>query len=165
MKTIGNKDITVETIVNVPVEKVWEYWSEPRHIVKWCSGSDDWITPHAENDLRLNGKFKTRMEAKDGSDGFDFEGVYTKVNNYKAIEYTINDGRKVAINFDSKNNSTKITETFEAEDVNSLEMQKEGWQNILNNFKKYIESLLNKQNLHFEITIDSSPEKVYHSMI
>jgi predicted 3-demethylubiquinone-9 3-methyltransferase (glyoxalase superfamily)/uncharacterized protein YndB with AHSA1/START domain len=165
MKTPENKDITIETTVNVPVEKVWEYWSEPRHIIKWCSGSDDWHSPYAENDLRPSGKFKTRMEAKDGSDGFDFDGEYTKVNKYKIIEYKIKDGRKVAITFDSKINSTRITEIFEAEDVHTSEQQREGWQHILNNFKNYCESMVKKQTMHFAIAINSSPEKVYHTII
>jgi uncharacterized protein YndB with AHSA1/START domain len=137
MKT---KTITVETAVKAPIEKVWSYWTEPKDITQWYNASDDWHAPYAENDLQVNGKFKTTMAAKDGSAGFDFEGVYTKIVRHKSIEYTIPDGRKVIISFSNLGTVTKVVESFEAETVNSFEMQKGGWQNILNNFKKYSES-------------------------
>jgi uncharacterized protein YndB with AHSA1/START domain len=140
MSTANKTIITVETTVKAPIEKVWKYWNEPKHITQWCFGSDDWHTPTAENDLRVNGKLKSRMEAKDGSMGFDFEGVYTKVQENKAIEYTIADGRSVSIIFSSNGNETKIVESFEAENTHPVEMQQGGWQTILNNFKKYIEA-------------------------
>lgn len=132
--------ITVETTIHAPVEKVWEYWSKPEHITQWCSGSDDWHTPRAENDLRKGGKFSSRMEAKDGSMGFDFGGVYDEVKPNEYIEYTLGDGRKVKINFSATGNDTKLTEKFEAENMNPIEMQQTGWQHILDNFKKYIEA-------------------------
>jgi len=131
--------ITVETIVKAPVEKVWIYWSEPKHIMNWCRASDDWHAPKAENDLCVNGKFKTHMAAKDGSVGFDFEGVYTRVIPLKTIEYTMGDGRTAEINFSSNGKETIVTETFGAEKINPVEMQKSGWQAILDNFKKYTE--------------------------
>lgn len=131
--------ITIKVAVNVPVEKVWRYWTEPEHIKKWNSASMDWHTPIAENDLRVGGKFFSRMEAKDGSFGFDFGGVYDEVELYKVISYTLDDGRKVWINFESRENFTEITETFEAESTNPIEMQQGGWQAILDNFKKYAE--------------------------
>lgn len=134
-----SKTITVENTVKAPVQKVWKYWSEPRHITKWNNASDDWHTPHAENDLRTGGKFSARMEAKDGSFGFDFGGVYDEVRENKYIEYTIGDGRKVQITFSPQGNETKVTETFEAEETHSIEMQRGGWQAILDNFKKYTE--------------------------
>jgi len=141
MNNTANKTIiTVETTVKAPVEKVWKYWNEPKHITQWCFASDDWHTPTAENDLKVNGKLKSRMEAKDGSMGFDFEGVYTKVQENKAIEYNIADGRHVSITFSSNGNETKIVESFEAESMNPIEMQQAGWQAILNNFKKYVEA-------------------------
>ena len=139
METSSKTVVTIETTVNAPVEKIWEFWSKPEHIVKWCYASDDWHTPSAENDLRVGGKFSSRMEAKDGSMGFDFGGVYDEVEEYKYIEYTMGDGRKVQVHFDSNGNSTKITESFEAEDTNPVEMQRGGWQAILNNFKNYTE--------------------------
>jgi uncharacterized protein YndB with AHSA1/START domain len=132
--------ITIETIVNAPVEKVWEFWSLPAHITKWNSASDDWHTPSAENDLRAGGKFSARMEAKDGSFGFDFGGVYDEVKTNELISYTLGDGRKVNIIFTDEGTSTKITESFEAESQNSVEMQRGGWQAILDNFKKYTEA-------------------------
>jgi uncharacterized protein YndB with AHSA1/START domain len=132
--------ITIEAVVKAPVEKVWTCWTEPQHITKWNQASDDWHTPHAENDLRVGGKFKSTMAAKDGSFSFDFEGVYTKVEKHKVIEYTLGDGRKVSTKFSSNGNETKITSTFEAETTNPIEMQRGGWQSILNNFKKHTEA-------------------------
>ncbi len=131
--------IQIETTVNAPIEKVWELWTKPDHIVNWSYASDDWHTPHAENDLQKGGKFSSRMEAKDGSMGFDFGGIYDDVIQNEYIEYTIGDGRKVKINFNAKGDKTEIIESFEAENTNSLEMQKGGWQAILDNFKKYVE--------------------------
>jgi uncharacterized protein YndB with AHSA1/START domain len=135
-----NKTITVETTVKAPVAKVWKYWNEPQHITKWCQATDDWHAPYAENDLKTGGKFKTTMAAKDGSMSFDFEGVYSKVDEQETIEYAIGDGRKVSIKFDGNDKETKVTETFEMESQNPEEMQRGGWQAILDNFKKYVES-------------------------
>ncbi|NOU94409.1 polyketide cyclase [Paenibacillus sp. LMG 31456] len=135
----GNQIITVETTVHAPVEKVWEYWTEPQHITKWSFASNDWHAPNAENDLRVGGKFLTRMEAKDGSFGFDFGGVYDDVRTNEFISYTLGDGRIVTITFISQENDTKIIETFDAESTNSIEMQKAGWQAFLDNFAKYSE--------------------------
>jgi uncharacterized protein YndB with AHSA1/START domain len=141
METIAKTTITIETLVNAPIEKVWAFWIEPKHIVQWCNASDDWHAPHAENDLRNDGKFKTTMAAKDGSVSFDFEGIYTNVQPYKVIEYTIGDGRKVVVNFLAENaNQVKVVETFEAENIHPVDMQRDGWQSILNNFKKHVES-------------------------
>ncbi len=135
----GKIAITVDTTVHAPVEQVWRYWTEPRHITKWCNASDDWHAPHAENDLRVGGEFLTRMEAKDGSSGFDFGGVYDEVRINEFISYTMGDGRKVTITFISQENDTKVIETFDAEATHSIEMQEAGWQAILNSFKRYSE--------------------------
>ena len=140
METANLTTITVENTVNAPVEKVWKYWSEPGFITKWAHASDDWHTTRAENDLKVGGKFLSRMEAKDGSFGFDFGGEYTKVEEHKAIEYTMGDGRKVKIDFTPQGNATRVVETFEAESTNPIEMQRGGWQAILDNFKKYTEN-------------------------
>ena len=140
METKNRTTVTVESTIKAPVEKVWKYWAGPEHITKWANASDDWHTPFAENDLREGGKFLSRMEAKDGSMGFDFGGVYDKVKQNELIEYTIGDGRKVIVHFTSNGNETKVIETFEAEDTNPIEMQRGGWQAILDNFKKYAES-------------------------
>ncbi|HSN08909.1 MAG TPA: SRPBCC family protein [Hanamia sp.] len=132
--------ITIETTVKAPVEKVWKYWSTPEDIIQWNSASDDWHTPRAENDLRVGGKFSSRMEAKDGSFGFDFWGIYDEVKPKELIKYTMGDGRKAEIRFSGNDNETKMVETFEAETENPLEMQRAGWQAILNKFKKFTES-------------------------
>jgi uncharacterized protein YndB with AHSA1/START domain len=132
--------ITVETTVNVPIEKTWDHWINPESITKWNSASDDWHTPKAENDLRVGGRFDYRMEAKDGSVGFDFGAVYDEVKPHELIAYTLDDGRKVTITFEGKEGETKVVETFDPENVNSTEMQQAGWQSILDNFKKFVES-------------------------
>lgn len=138
MKT--KETITVETLVNASIEKVWTFWTKPEHITKWNAASDDWHTTRADNDLKIGGKFLSRMEAKDGSFGFDFEGVYTDVIINGKISYTLLDDRKVTITFSQTENGIQITETFEAENQNPLELQKLGWQAILNNFKNYVEN-------------------------
>jgi uncharacterized protein YndB with AHSA1/START domain len=133
------KPITVETTVNAPIEKVWKFWTTPEHITKWCAASDDWHTPYAENDVRAGGKFKSRMEAKDGSAGFDWEGVYSNVEENMLIAYEMGDGRRVKIVFSDLGGTTKVTEIFEPENTNPIEMQRGGWQAILDNFRKYTE--------------------------
>src|SRR5437868_1418325 len=140
METQEKTIITVENTINAPVEKVWQYWTSPEHITKWNYASEDWHTPHAENDLRIGGKFSSRMEAKDGSFGFDFGGVYDDVQTHKRIEYTLGDGRKVVINFSGNGDSTTVEETFDPENTHPVDFQKSGWQTILNNFKKYVEA-------------------------
>jgi uncharacterized protein YndB with AHSA1/START domain len=140
METTDKTAITVETTVKSPIEKVWKFWNDPKHIIAWCNASDDWHAPYAENDLRVNGKFKTTMAAKDGSMSFDFEGVYTNIREHQLIEYTMSDGRKVKIVFSAQGKETKVVETFEAENIHPLEVQKGGWQSILDNFKKYTEA-------------------------
>lgn len=133
--------IIVTTQVSVPVEKAWKVWNDPKHIVNWNAASPDWHTTEATNDLRVGGSITSRMEAKDGSSGFDFIGTYDHVKEYEHIAYTLSDGRRVAIDFRANGNTTFIEERFEAENTNSRPLQQSGWQAILNNFKKYIESL------------------------
>jgi uncharacterized protein YndB with AHSA1/START domain len=140
METANATMITIETTVNAPVEKVWNYWNTPEHITRWNSASPDWHTPRAENDLRPGGKISARMEAKDGSMGFDFWGIYDEVRNNEYIEYTLGDGRKVTINFATNGNTTRITERFDPETTNPREMQQGGWQAILDSFKRYTET-------------------------
>ncbi|WP_412469315.1 SRPBCC family protein [Pedobacter sp. KLB.chiD] len=135
----NSTSITVETIVHAPIEKVWEFWKNPDHITKWSFASSDWHTPHAENDLKVGGQFKNSMAAKDGSVSFDFVGTYTAVAEHQKIEYTIEDGRTVRVVFDALGEKTRITETFDAESTHPVEMQRNGWQAILDNFKKYTE--------------------------
>jgi uncharacterized protein YndB with AHSA1/START domain len=131
--------LTVTANVNAPVNKVWEYWNKPEHITQWAFASPEWHTPTANNDLRVGGSFSSRMEAKDGSMGFDFGGVYDVVEEKKYIEYTLGDQRKVNITFTADGDTTNISESFEAEGQNPVEMQQMGWQAILDNFKNYAE--------------------------
>jgi uncharacterized protein YndB with AHSA1/START domain len=165
METIEKTRVTVGTLVNAPVEKVWEFWTNPEHITQWCHASDDWHAPFAENDLRLFGRFKTTMAEKDGKARFDFEGVYTNVLLHKLIEYEMIDGRKVNIVFSGNGNQTIVNETFETEQTNSVKLQQEGWQQIIDNFKQYVESYGKKERLHFEISINAGIEKVYKTML
>lgn len=139
METTNKTVITVQTTVNVPIEKVWEYWNTPVHITKWNTASPDWHTPTADNDLRVGGKLNARMEAKDGSFGFDFWGIYDVVTEQEYIEYTLGDGRKVRVTFTNLDGATEIVENFEAESQNSVELQQAGWQAIMDSFKKYTE--------------------------
>ncbi|MFW0717674.1 SRPBCC family protein [Pedobacter sp. N23S346] len=131
--------IKVEALVNAPVEKVWTFWTDPKHIIKWTFASIDWHAPYAENDLRVEGKFKTKMAAKDGSVSFDFEGIYKLVEAHKRIAYGLGDGRQVEISFEEVDGKTLVVEVFDPEDQNPLDMQQIGWQAILDNFKKYAE--------------------------
>jgi len=134
------KILTINATINAPVKKVWEMFNDPQHVIKWNNASPDWHTPRAENDLREGGNFNYRMEAKDGSFGFDFGGTYDVVKPYERIAYTMGDGRKVDASFKEDGGLTHITEDFEAETQNSHEMQQAGWQGILDNFKSYVES-------------------------
>lgn len=140
METSSQKTrVTVQAVIQAPVEKVWKYWSEPEHITKWNQASETWHSPRSENDLRVGGKFLTRMEAKDGSMGFDFGGVYDVVKLNEEISYTLGDGRRVDITFTNQGNETKVVEIFDAESTHSIEMQQAGWQAIMDNFKSYTE--------------------------
>ena len=139
--TTEKTKITVQVIVNTKMKKAWDGWNNPKHIVNWCFASPDWHCPKAENDLQPGGNFVTRMEAKDGSFGFDFGGVYQEVENQKFISYIMDDGRAVSIEFSETADGILIRETFEAEDSNPIEMQRDGWQAIMNNYKTYTESL------------------------
>lgn len=137
--------ITIEVSIKAPLEKVWDLWTKPEHITKWNAASEDWHTPRAENDLRTGGKFSSRMEAKDGSMGFDFGGTYDEVKEHELIAYTMDDGRKVRVTFVPLSDYTLLTESFDPESENSREMQEAGWQSILDNFKKYAETLTSEK--------------------
>ena len=132
--------ITVEGVTNISLADVWKAWNTPSDIMKWNTPDPDWHTPSSENDLRVGGKFKNRMEAKDGSFGFDFEGIYDRVELYKEITYTMADGRTVTTLFTAENGQTHIVTTFDAETENDPEFQKQGWEAILYNFVNYVES-------------------------
>jgi uncharacterized protein YndB with AHSA1/START domain len=126
--------IRIEAVVHSPAKRVWDCWTEPKHITKWNFAIPEWHCPTATNDLKVGGKYFARMEAKDGSFGFDFEAVYDEVTPQKRITYTMLDGRKATTDFESMGHHTKLTTIFDAEMQNSIEMQQSGWQSILNNF-------------------------------
>ena len=132
--------ITIEAEVAAPPSVVWDAWVTPAHITQWNFAIDAWCCPRAEIDLRVGGRFKYRMEAKDGSVGFDFEGVFTKLAPQQSLHFALGDDRLVTIEFMQTAHGTRVAETFEAEDENSAEQQKQGWQSILNNFKKHVEA-------------------------
>lgn len=135
-----NSRIVVESPINAPIEKVWACYTEPTHIMQWNNASPDWHTPKAENDLRVGGKFSSTMAAKDGSFSFDFWGIYDEVVANERIAYTLGDDRKVSVDFKNDGSQTIVTIVFEPESENSHELQKAGWQAILDNFKKHVES-------------------------
>lgn len=130
--------VTVSSLVDAPIDKVWRLWTEPDHIKQWNHASEDWHTTEAENDLRVGGKFRSRMEAKDKSMAFDFEGVYDEVQVNQLIQYHLEDNRRVTVSFVSEGEQTKVVEKFDAESMNPLELQRQGWQAILDNFAKYV---------------------------
>ena len=132
--------INIDTTIAAPASLVWQYFTAPQHITQWNFATPDWQCPSAENDLKPGGKYKARMEAKDGSFGFDFEAVYDEVVTHKKLAYTITDGRKVVTQLEPVADSTRISTTFEAEDQHSPELQRAGWQAILDNFKNYAEA-------------------------
>lgn len=131
--------ITVETVVNAPLNRVWDTWNTPADIKRWNTAQDDWHTTRSTVDLREGGTFLARMEAKDGSQGFDFEGTYTRVIPNKLIEYRMSDGREVRVEFAQRNDGVHVKETFDAETENTPELQRSGWQAILDNFRRHVE--------------------------
>lgn len=136
---MSNK-ITIAATVNADAKKVWNYYTQPEHITQWNFADPSWHCPSASNDMRPGGKYSARMEAIDGSFGFDFEAIYDEIIDGKSFTYTIPDGRQVSVTFNADGNKTAVTVTFDAENQNSPEMQKNGWQAILNNFKSYTEA-------------------------
>ncbi|HNR56540.1 MAG TPA: SRPBCC family protein [Flavobacteriales bacterium] len=132
--------ITISTLVNKPVAHVWKIWTEPAHIMQWNAASYDWHCPKAENDLRTGGSFSSTMAARDGSFSFDFGGVYDDVQLHKRIAYTMGDGRTCEVLFTEENGGTRVVESFDAEAQNPVEMQRTGWQAILDRFKRHAES-------------------------
>jgi uncharacterized protein YndB with AHSA1/START domain len=139
---MNENEIEVRASINAPIEKVWSYYNEPEHITKWAFADDTWEAPHAENDLRTGGRFLTRMQSKDGKEGFDFSGTYDEVKEHELIRYTMDgeDKRKVSVRFTPEGENTLVTVRFDMEHENSRELQVQGWQAILNNFKKHVET-------------------------
>jgi len=131
--------ITVETVVRADLSKVWNAWNNPEDIQQWNSASDDWHTPRSTVDLREGGKFVARMESKDGAEGFDFEGTYTRVEPRKLIEYRMSDGRECKVEFAERTGGVLVKETFDAETINTPALQRQGWQSILESFARHVE--------------------------
>lgn len=165
MEIIEKTRITVATKVSLPLEKVWDLWTDPDHIIHWNHASEDWHTTRAENDLRAGGRFNFRMESIKDNDGFDFSGVYDKIEPYRLIEYILDDGRKVQIEFFSREDGTVVTEAFESEQEHSIDLQREGWQAILDNFRNYAQTPDDTEMLHFETEISCTPEIAYNTML
>ena len=133
--------ITIQTTIKSPIEKVWESWVNPESVKQWNHATDDWYCPKAVNDLTIGGKFSYTMAARDGSMSFDFWGNYEEIEEFKLIKSTLGDGRKILVEFIKLDDeTTEVIESFETEDVNSSEKQRQGWQQILDNFKKYCEN-------------------------
>ena len=132
--------ITVETAVKAPLNEVWRVWNNPADIKEWNAPQDDWHTTESAVDLREGGNFKARMEAKDGSGGFDFEGTYTRIEPHKAIEYVMSDGREVQVEFIERPGEVLVKETIDVETENTPELQRHGWQAILDNFGRHVEA-------------------------
>ena len=132
--------ICIDTVIDSDIDTVWKAWNTPQDIMQWNAASDDWHTTPSEVDLRVGGSFNSRMEAKDGSMGFDFSGTYTKVIPNELVEYELDDGRVVSINFSSKAGSVVVTQEFDAESQMEAERQRQGWQSILSNFARHVES-------------------------
>ncbi|WP_136637158.1 SRPBCC family protein [Pseudooceanicola onchidii] len=136
---MSQQTITIDTIVDVPSEIAWDRFTEPGHITQWNFASDDWQCPRAENDLRVGGTYTARMEAKDGSFGFDFTAVYDDVQPLRRLSYVMEDGRRVVTTFTPEGLATRVTTTFDAESENDVEMQRAGWQAILDSYRRHVE--------------------------
>ena len=157
--------ITVKATIAVPQKLAWWLYNHPRHITQWNFASDEWCCPNAENELKEGGKFNYRMEAKDGSIGFDFRGKFDKLDQPNQLFTTIGDGRKVVTTFEANGAETIVTTVFEAETTNSVELQQQGWQAILDNFKKYAEAYATLETAHFSVEINAPAEKVFEKML
>jgi uncharacterized protein YndB with AHSA1/START domain len=157
--------VTIETTVKVNISKAWDVWSQPHHIINWNFASPDWHCPQAKNDLKVGGNYSWTMAAKDGSMSFDFGGSYTKVELHKVIESKLEDERTVEVQFIDLGKETRIIETFDAESQNPVDMQRMGWQAILDNYKNYAESLVQLTKMKFDISIHAPVEKVFQMML
>lgn len=164
METTEKKELTIQTTIEANVKEVWEMWTGPEHIVRWNQANEDWHTTFAENDLQEGGRFMSQMEAKDGSFGFEFSGRYDQIIPYKLIKYTLDDDRKVLINFEAYGDHTEVVQTFEPESENAIAIQRTGWQAILDNFKTYVEKRGTLGLLKFDIEINAPVTKVYIRM-
>jgi uncharacterized protein YndB with AHSA1/START domain len=133
--------ITIEVLIDAPLASVWKQFISPEAVEQWNHASDDWHTPHAINDFQVGGSFNYRMEAKDGSFGFNLIGVYDQIEEHQSMVYFLEDGRSVNVSFEAIGDQTNVVEVFEPEIVNPIELQRQGWQQILTNFKLFVENL------------------------
>lgn len=133
--------ITIEALIDAPLATVWNHFISPEAVQQWNHASDDWHTPHASNDFQVGGSFNYRMEAKDGSFGFNLIGIYNQIEEHQSMVYFLEDGRSVHVTFEALGNQTNVVEVFEPETVNPIELQRQGWQQILTNFKLFVENL------------------------
>ncbi|MBE7176319.1 MAG: SRPBCC family protein [Mucilaginibacter polytrichastri] len=164
MTTTENQTITVEATVSSPLELVWKLWNDPLHVTQWNAASPEWHCPSADSDLREDGRFSARMAARDGSFGFDFGGTYTTVKPNEQVSYVMDDGRKTDVYFSAEGDKTHIKETFDAETTNPVDMQRGGWQAILDNFKLYAEYAAVNPPHHFTTLIDAPRERVWEKI-
>jgi uncharacterized protein YndB with AHSA1/START domain len=134
--------IKVKALVDAPLSQVWNKWTNPQDVMEWNNASDDWHTPFARNDLRIGGKFLYRMESRDGQNGFDFSGVYREVVPEQSIAYTLDDGRSASVQFAVQGPAILVTEMFDPEKETPIELQRAGWQAILDNFKRHVEKTM-----------------------
>jgi len=139
-RRMNTTHITVDTLVTAPLNRVWLSWTKPEEIQRWNFATDDWRCPTVESDLKIGGHYKARMEAKDGSFGFDFAAVFEEIEPHQSITMVMDDGRRTHTTFVEMGNGTQVTTTFDAEMSNPIEMQRDGWQAILNNFKRHVET-------------------------
>ncbi len=142
--------IKIEAMISGDIQHIWDAWTKPEHITQWNFASDDWCCPRATNELKKGGRYVARMEAKNGSFGFDFEAIYNEVIPLKKIDMTMPDGRRAITSFENLDACTRVTTVFDAENQHSLDMQREGWQSILNNFKTYVEALTTSHLQRFD---------------
>lgn len=164
MSNSSHSKITTHAEIAAPINQAWIAYTHPKHVVKWNFASPDWHCPIAKNELKPGGKFSYRMEAKDGSMGFDFEGIFQEIKPNHGLSYVMEDGREVEMILEESGGKTEITVKFDPEKMNSEELQKGGWQAILDNFKKHVES--NRENfMHFEISINAPVHQVFNTMI
>lgn len=132
--------VSVQTIINAPIERVWDLWTLPEHIINWNNASADWHTSFVENNLKTGSKFKFTMALKDGSDGFDFEGIYTKIEKLSLIEYKLLDDRTANVRFEIEGDNVKLTETFEPTTIELAQVEEQFCAAIIQNFKNYVEN-------------------------
>lgn len=157
--------VTISTKIMAPLSLVWRAWTNPDHVVNWNFAADSWHCPSATSEFKIGGKFSYRMEAKDNSFGFDFKGEFTEIKPMESLAFQLDDDRRVWVSFEQQGDEVSLVEEFEAEEVNDLDFQKQGWNTILENFKIYVEDLCEIDKLHFEVFIEAPVDQVFRTML